>query len=148
MRDTDVGVSREHVELNRRYIEAFNARDIDAFIAYCDPSIEFHSVYAAVGGAVYHGHGGLRDWHQDLEEAWAGKIRLDAEAYLDLGEHTLGFFMLHGRGRHSGAEAAMPMAHAVRWRDRLLVWAKSYTKREDALNELGTSAGKLSRIDP
>ena len=56
--------------------------------------------------------------------------------------------MLHGRGRHSGAEAAMPMAHAVWWRDRLLVWAKSYTKREDALNDLGTSAGKLSRIDP
>jgi ketosteroid isomerase-like protein len=143
-----VSISEQNVALNRRYIEAFNSRDIDAFIAYCDPSIEFHSVFAAVGGAVYHGHDGLRDWHRDFEEAWGGKIRLDPEAYFDLGEHTLGFYVLHARGRHSGAEAAMPMAHAVRWRDGRAVWAKSYIEREVALSDLGVSANKLQQIEP
>jgi hypothetical protein len=70
-------MSKRNVELSRRYIEAFNSRDIEAFIAYCDPRIEFHSVWAVVGGAIYHGHNGLRSWHRDLEDAWGGGIRLD-----------------------------------------------------------------------
>ena len=51
-------MSQENVELHRRAIEAFNSHDVEAFIALCDPSIEAHSVFAAVGGAVYHGHDG------------------------------------------------------------------------------------------
>ena len=42
-------MSERNVELTRRVVEAFNARDIEAIIAYCDPSIEYHSVLA---GAV------------------------------------------------------------------------------------------------
>ena len=53
-------MSQENVELHRRAIQAFNARDIEAFIAYCDPGIEWHSTFAAVGGAIYHGHDGIR----------------------------------------------------------------------------------------
>src|SRR5450755_2901951 len=60
-------MSDENVELLRRWIEAFNAREIDAIIAHCDPSIELHSVFAAAGGAVYSGHDGLRRWQRDLE---------------------------------------------------------------------------------
>jgi hypothetical protein len=141
-------VSRENVELTRGYIAAFNARDIEAFIAYCDPTIEFHSVFAAVGGAVYHGHDGLRSWHRDFEDAWGGEIRLEPEAYFDISEHTLGFYVLHARGRHSGAAASMPMAHVVRWRDGLAVYAKSYTQREEALNDLGVSEDALAPIEP
>jgi hypothetical protein len=58
-------MSQENVELHRRTYEAFNARDVEAFIALSDPQIEFHSAFAAVGGAIYHGHDGLRRWHRD-----------------------------------------------------------------------------------
>jgi ketosteroid isomerase-like protein len=141
-------MSERNVELTRRYIAAYNARDIEAFIACCDPSIEFHSVWAAVGGAVYHGFDGLRSWQRDLEEAWGAEIRVEPEAYFDLGEHTLVVFVTQGRGRHSGAEVAMPVAHVVRWRNGLAVYAKSYTHREDALRDLGVSEDELERIEP
>src|SRR5204862_3611672 len=43
----------------------WHARDFEAFIATCDPSIEFHTEFSAVGGG-YHGHDRLptflRDW--------------------------------------------------------------------------------------
>ena len=39
-------MSQENVERHRRAIEAYNAHDVDAFIALCDPSIEAHSVFA------------------------------------------------------------------------------------------------------
>lgn len=73
-------MSEHNVELMRRANEAFNERDIEKFISLCDPQIELHSAFAAVGGAIYHGHDGLRKWHRDLEDAWGQEIHLQPEA--------------------------------------------------------------------
>ncbi|HEV2923552.1 MAG TPA: hypothetical protein VGW98_05940 [Solirubrobacteraceae bacterium] len=32
-------MSKRNLELTRRWVEAFNARDVEAQIDYCDPSI-------------------------------------------------------------------------------------------------------------
>src|SRR5438105_13714548 len=117
-------------------------------IGYSDPSIEFHSAFAAVGGAVYHGHDGIRMSQRDLDEAWGDEIRLEPEAYFDLGEATLALHVLHGRGRQSGVEVAMPGAQVIRWRDGLGVYSKAYAHREDALRELGVSVDELESIAP
>jgi ketosteroid isomerase-like protein len=141
-------VSDQNVELHRRFYEAFDMRDIEAMIACCDPQIEFHSTFAAVGGAVYHGHEGMRKWHRDLTEAWGEGIGLEAEAYFDLGGETLGFHILHGRGQQSGAEVALPGAGLFRWRDGLIVYLKAYAHREDALSDLGVSEEELEPLTP
>jgi ketosteroid isomerase-like protein len=141
-------VSRENVECLRRVIEAYNAREVEAFIAYFDASIELHSAFSAVGGAVYHGHDGLRTFFQDFEDAWGGEVRAQPEAYFDLGEQALALYVLHGRGRHSGAEVAMPNAFVARWRDGLIVYLKAYAHREDALRDLGVSEDSLEPIEP
>jgi ketosteroid isomerase-like protein len=141
-------MSERNVELVRRFNGAFNARDIDAAIACCDPNIEFHSAFATVGGAIYNGHDGLRRWQRDYEDAWGDGIRIEPEAYFDLGEHTLAFGMLHGRGRHSGVEATMPVASVARWRDGLMVYMKAYVHREDALHDLGVTEDELEPIAP
>src|SRR5438876_10880402 len=101
-----------NVELHRRVMEAFNARDIEAIIAYSDPSVEFHPLLAAsLGGeTVYQGHDGMHRWHRDFEEVWADEIRVEPENYFDLGEHTLVFYVVHARGRKSGAEVTKPEA--------------------------------------
>jgi ketosteroid isomerase-like protein len=140
-------VSEQNVELHRRAIEAFNARDLGASIALCDPQIEFHSMFAAVEG-VYHGHDGLRRFRTDLEEAWGGQFRLEPEAYFDLGEYTVAFYALRGRGKQSGAEVALSGTHVFRWRDGLIVYFKAYAHREDALRDLGVSEDALEPIAP
>jgi ketosteroid isomerase-like protein len=141
-------VSDQNIELLRGFTEAYNARDAEAFISYCDPSVELHSAFAAVGGAVYHGHAGVHRFFRDMEEAWGKDIRSEPEAYFDLGDQTLAFSVFHGRGRQSGAEVAMPIAHVARWRDGLIVWTKSYGSREDALSDLGISEDALEPIAP
>jgi ketosteroid isomerase-like protein len=140
-------MSERNIELLRRGIEAYNARDIDAFIAYADPSIEFHAAFAAVGG-VYHGHDGVREFFRDIEDAWGDENSLEPEAYFDLGDDTLAFYRLHARGRYSGAEIATPIAHVYRWREGLIVNFKSYLHRGDALSELGVSEHELKPIAP
>jgi hypothetical protein len=105
-------------------------------------------VFAAVGGAVYHGHDDLPRYFRDLTDAWGDEIRIAPEAYFDLGEHTLLFLLFHGRGRHSGAEVAMSLGLAARWRADLIIYLKSYPHREDALSDLGVSEEELEPIDP
>jgi ketosteroid isomerase-like protein len=141
-------MSRENVEVWRRWMAAFNARDIEALIALCDREVEMRSAFAAVGGAIYHGHDGLRAWHRDLDDAWSEEIYVEPEAYFDLGEKTLMFSTYYARGQHSGAEVAMPAATVARMRDGLVSFVKVYTRREDALKELRLSEAELEPIAP
>jgi SnoaL-like domain len=137
-----------HVELMRRFTDAWNSRNEEAIIASCDKSIELRSIFAAVGGEVYRGHNGLRRYQRDLEDVWGDAIRVEPEAYFDLGEHTLVFYVVHGRGQQSGADVAMPIAVVTRWRDDLMVYFKGYVSREDALSDLGLSEDALEPIEP
>ena len=142
-------MSERNVELTRGFVEAYNARDVDGAIACCDPSVELHPLLAgAVGGTVYQGHEGLRQWFRDLADAWGDEIRGQPEAYFDLGEHTLTFATFQGRGRQSGAEVTMPIALVTRWRGDLLAYMKGYPDRQDALRDLGVSEQELEPIAP
>lgn len=122
-------------------------RDVEALVALCDPGAELHSALAAVGGAVYHGHDGLRTWQREIDDAF-DEIRAEPEAFFDLTELTLAFYVQHVRGRQSGAEVAMPAAQVARWRDGLCVYFKVYARREDALRDLGVSRDALEPIAP
>ena len=139
-------MSQENVELHRRTTALFNARDIEGTIALSDPGIELHAMPAPRGG-VYRGHEGLRAWHRDLEEAW-GEIRVDPEAYFDLGECTAGFFVLRARGAQSDAHVTMHSASVVRWRDGLAVYTKVFADWAEALAELGISSDAIEEISP
>ena len=141
-------MSERDVELHRRWFEAYNARDTEAWIAYCDPDIVFHSVFAAAGGAVYHGHDGMRKLHQDFRDVWGDEIRFDPEAYYELGDHTLALGVLHGRGRQSGVEVSIKGAHVARWRGGLMVYSRGYDDKWDAMSELGVSEHELKPIAP
>jgi ketosteroid isomerase-like protein len=141
-------MAERNVELWRRFNAAFNTRDFDAYIGYFDPDVELESAFSAVGGAVYHGHDGLRRWQRDFDDAWGDEIRVEVEAYFDLGEHTLAFSVLRGRGRQSGAEVEMPITTVLRWRSGLIVYFKSYAHREQALRDLGVTEDELERIEP
>jgi ketosteroid isomerase-like protein len=140
-------VSEQNVQLHRRATDAFNKRDIDTLIALSDPSVEYHPLLSAIGTPVYQGHDGLRSWYRQLDDAWE-ELRAEPEAYFDLGEQTLAFFVIHGRGRHSGAEVAIQGATVMRWREGLRVYAKTYAQREEALRELGVSEDELEPIAP
>ena len=138
-------MSEENVELHRRVVEAFNKGDVEGIVTLCDPGIELRS---AVTASVYDGHQGVRQWRRDLEEAFGEAIWLEPEVYFDLGEHTVTFHLLHGRGRHSGADVTEAFAHVHRWRDGLTVAFRAYANQEDALRDLGVSEDAVTRIDP
>jgi hypothetical protein len=52
-------MSQENVKRYRRSLEAFNRRDLNAFLALMDDQVEVGSRQVAIEGG-YHGHEGLR----------------------------------------------------------------------------------------
>ncbi len=142
-------MSAENVELHRRLYWALNGGDKAVMVSLCDPSIEVRSVFAAVGGAVFEGHDGVRMWLRDLKEALGEEYRVEPEAFFDLGEQTLVFAVLHGRGEQSGVQVAMPAFAVATWRDGLCISHSASPHKEDALAELGdVSEDALEPIDP
>jgi ketosteroid isomerase-like protein len=141
-------VSAQDLEIHRRLVEAYNVRDMDAFIALCDPEIQVHSVFASPGGADYVGHEGVRRWLGALDENWGDEFRVETEAFFDLGEATLMFGLLHGHSQKSDVDVEMQNAQVLRVRDGLVTYVKVYVHREDALRDLGVAEEALEPLAP
>jgi ketosteroid isomerase-like protein len=82
-------MSQENVELNQRVIDAFNRRDLGAYLELTDPDVEFIPYEVNVqGGNPYRGHFGVRTW---WEESFAvfPDLRGEVHEIRDLGDRTL-----------------------------------------------------------
>jgi ketosteroid isomerase-like protein len=141
-------MAEQNVDVLRRAVAAYNARDIDAFIEHFHPGIELHSAFSAVGGADYRGHEGLRQFFQDFEEMWEDDFRVEPEAYFDLGDRVVSSYVVHGRRPSTGVEVELPSALVAGFRDGLIVFLKAYAHREDAFEELGVAQHELEPIAP
>jgi ketosteroid isomerase-like protein len=141
-------MSEQNVDLHRRILEAYSARDIEAGIALSDPQIEVQTVFTAVGGGVYQGHDGLRTFQREFQDVWGDEFLIEPEAFFDLGDRTLAFTVVRARGKQSGAEVTTSTAQVLRWRNGLCVHFKAYAHREDALTDLGVSEDALEPIAP
>jgi ketosteroid isomerase-like protein len=138
-----------NVRLHRALNAAFNTHDVDAWIALSDPDIEFETRFAPLSGeTTYRGHDGIRTFNRSLEEVWGDDIGVEAEQYFDLGERTLAFYLLRGRGRQSGAEVAIEATVVASWSNGLCLQWKSYADRQQALRDLGVSEEELEPIEP
>ena len=70
-------MSKENPELAYWAADALNQRDLDSFLALCDPSIEFVShLMKLQGGGRYSGHDGMRTWWQRVL-AFSPEFRLE-----------------------------------------------------------------------
>jgi ketosteroid isomerase-like protein len=131
-------MSEEAVELYRRGIDAFNRRDLDAFLALADPGVIGVSRVLAIEGGSYEGHQGVRDWWEELlgvfpdfmiEILWvraAGNVTVSAL-----------------RNRAHGEGSAAPLQELVwqvsEWRDGRVVRWQMYETEQDALEAAGLS---------
>ena len=86
--------------LNTRFV-ALKGGDIDDLLAFFDPEVVIEMVDTP-DPETYHGHDGVRRWHRDMQDAWGGAIRVEPERYFDCGGQLLMFWIVHGRGSHSG----------------------------------------------
>jgi ketosteroid isomerase-like protein len=132
-------MSQENVELTYQRMDAFNRRDLAAYLALTDPEIEFTPYEVRVQGSEpYRGHAGVRTW---WEESFGVFPNLSSEAYdvRHFGDRTLVHGRLRARGAGSGASIERPMWLVIEWRHKKVVWWSSYESEEEALEAVELS---------
>jgi ketosteroid isomerase-like protein len=126
-------MSQENVRLVYQVIDAFNGRDLDAYLALMDPEVEFTPYEVWVqGGQPYRGHAGIRRWWDDTFEVLPD---LKAEIYevRDFKDRAFVHGCLRGQGAGSGAPIERTMWLAIEWREGLEVWWCAFGSEAEAL---------------
>ncbi len=127
-------MSRENIELVRRLYEAAAARDTPAVYEIYDPAVVLdNSNLVGIGGGIYRGHDGLREFFRTWHEVW-DRIEYSYDELIDAGaEAVIALVTRHATGRASGAAVERPAALLFNIRDNSIVRVVWFDTREEAL---------------
>ena len=129
-------MSQENVEIVRRVFDAFNRRDIDAFLEFLDFDVEWVPILAVLEGRVYRGHEDIRQWIDDLATDWEF-FEVYYEELRDLGDRVLVSGHWRARGGASGVEVENPGTYLYEIKDGKVVSMRTFTDRAEALDAAG-----------
>jgi ketosteroid isomerase-like protein len=132
-------MSEKNLETFQRATEAWDADNLDAWLAELDPEAEWHAaIEQAFTGrrTTYRGHDGLRKaWDEFRNEAWGG-FRVLVQEIRDLGESVL----VLGRlvtARTAGIEAGQEFGQLVTFRDGKILRSEDFLSHAEALEAAG-----------
>ena len=132
-------MSRENVEVVRRWVEAYNQRDIEGLLELSHPDIEFRSVFAGIeSGGAFRGSEGVYEYFKAIEDAYESFHLLPHEFH-DAGAAVVLEAQAVWTGRGSGASDATRIA-VVSWlRKEKMMRVETFTERAEALEAAGLS---------
>lgn len=135
-------MSRENLETVQRALEAWNADDLDAFLAELDPEVEWYpSIERAVEGGepTYLGHeGARRAWNEYRGEAW-GRLTARPQEIRDLGGSVLVLGRFEVSGRTTGLEFGQEIGQVITIRGGRIVRSQDFLSHAEALEAAGLS---------
>ncbi len=109
--------------------DAFRNRDLDAWLGYLHPDVEFSSLVLEIEG-VYRGHEGARAWWDNVVTVfpnWSPRVVSTRE----IGDSILVQVRVEGSGTGSGIELERDFWQIARVEDgRLRAWSFFRTKAE------------------
>jgi ketosteroid isomerase-like protein len=128
-------VDTANVEIVKRLVEAFYARDARAALAILDRDMTFES--ALVEAKTYRGIGEFAQYRRDVDEAW-GEWRSEGDLFLAVDEtRVLHLYRIVGLGRGSGVPVAQDIAVLWTLRGGRVVHGKVYLDQREARSAAG-----------
>ena len=135
-------MSQENVEVVRRALAAWNADNLDAFLAELDPELEWHpSIEPALEGreTVYRGHDGARKaWDEYRGEAWGG-LKGQIQEIRNLGDSLLVLGHFDVTGRTTGLEFGQEVGLLIAFRGGKILRSRDFLSHAEALEAAGLS---------
>ena len=135
-------MSQENVEAVRRGVEAWNADDLDAFLAGLDPEVEWHpSIEPALEGGetTYRGHDGARKaWDDYRGGAWE-RLTMRIQEIRDLGESVLVLGQADLTARTTGLEFTEEVGSLMTFRSGKVLTSQDFLSHAEALKAAGLS---------
>ncbi len=135
-------MSQGNVEVVERSIAAFNRAfnrgDLEGFLEFLTPDIEWLPVMGAIGrDESFRGRTGVEAYFDVLRDAWEDLAFAPADEFRDLGERTLMLGRLQGRGRGSGVTVDTPIAVLYDHRAGQISRIHSFYDQAEALRAVG-----------
>jgi ketosteroid isomerase-like protein len=131
-------MSHENVDLYHQAVDAFNRRDLGAYLALQDPEVEFTPYEVWVqGGEPYRGHAGVRSWWEDSFAVFPDLRVAEIYEVRDLGDRLFVHGRISGQGAGSGAAIERKMWTALEWRNKKAVWWCVFGSEAEALEAAG-----------
>jgi ketosteroid isomerase-like protein len=132
-------MSQENLQRMRRAFDAFNRRDLDAFLALTDHEVELTTRYMEMeGDPYYRGHDGVREWWRDLLAIFPD-FSVEVLELRDLGDSGIASLRVRGHGLDSGVPFDETMWAAAEWRDGKVTWWRNFGTEAEALEAAGLS---------
>ena len=129
-------MSRENVAAAKRIYESRNRGDVEAVLAEFDPGATWEPHLATLGGRPINGHAEIRRYLKSLREDWK-HFRHEPEGFFEAGDKVVAFLHTYAKGRGSGADVEMPVAHVLRFADGKCLGYVSYGDRDEAMRVAG-----------
>lgn len=129
-------MDREGVEIVKRAIDAFNARDVDGFTASTTPDFEWSPSMVAVEAQVFRGSAGIRAYFASLASAWEEFLILPV-AFRDLPDLVIMLGRLRGRGKNSGVPVDSALGMVFDLRGSHIARIRGYLDHGEALAAAG-----------
>jgi ketosteroid isomerase-like protein len=130
-------MSQENVELAHHVYDAFNRRDLEAFLAFLDAEVEFTPRFDPMeGGRHYHGHPGMRDWWQNLIAVFPD-FSTAVLGVRDRCDFIVVALRIRAHGQESGAPFDELLWHAAEVRDGKVTWIRAFGSEAEALEAAG-----------
>ena len=130
-------MSQENVEVTRRAYEALRRDDIEGFLAFVDPEVEWHSLVLEVEG-TRSGHEGVREWWRAIKTVfpdWNPSL-VNVTSH---GDRVVIHAHATGSGASSGAGIYKDFWQVGEIRDGLIVWYRAFRTEREALEAVGLS---------
>jgi ketosteroid isomerase-like protein len=129
-------MSQQNVEIVRRFIDAYNRRDLEGMIEVMDPTFEFRSHF--VGLEFVHHASDPKTYFEALDDAY-DQLQLVLDEYIDAGAAVLAAGRVEWRGKASGARGDTAVLPAFWLRAGKVLRAATFTDRAEALEAVGLS---------
>ena len=130
-------MSQENVKLAHSAADAFNRRDLDAFLALLDDDVQGVPLAIDIDGG-YRGHDGIRRWWGDLVDAFPD-LTIEVVGVSDPGDLTISAVRMRGHGAGGDAPVDMRVWRVARWRGQKCIWWGSFRSEAEALEAVGLS---------
>ena len=129
-------MSQENVDRYLESVEAFNRRDLDAFLAFMDPEMEFVVRLMEMEGRPYlRGHDGVREWWRGMFAVFPD-FKIDVLEARDLGDSVIAALRMRGHSGDSGVPFNEAVWQAIKTRDGKCTWWQTFQSEAEALKAL------------
>jgi len=136
---TEEPATSDVVEIVRRANDAFNRRDVDAWLSNFSREIVYRPVSTFTDSQERRGFGAMRRFMEEWYDAWADDYTTQTESVREYGDVVIVLLKFSGHARASGVDVAGGIFQVIRFRDGQIVLVEDFTNRAQALKAAGVS---------